>query len=658
MRTLIFPTLKNVAGADSSMINGTVSNIVPVMPDDAAGTEGWFHDRKQKKLFVNFGGRVPGKDVKVDVAKYIEGVDAQSTSYARVRKLEIRNYVQTGIVLCRAHEFLVTDNYVHHCDNGIWGSPTSGGVIRRNTFTDIMWTALGMNGAIATTVEENVILRYHLNPYKRVAWAGPALVCNASKALILRNNIFADAQASAVWEDCWGLGLLLYGNTIFDVDDSGFYIEAGSRGTVLQWNTVFDCGAGIGFRENWANTAFENYFFHNRSGVGIGTCDASRGVKCDTVMYNWLIDNGMGCGFAPNPGGEPAQIFDHNIYKFQGLARRGHPHAQARGREDRYEHRRSVDGGQLAGDEPQGPVLRPLERRDQGGQGRGVQVLRLHARVERFASVCGRQACPRATQTKVPPSSKERLFPVQSTAGEHQVALEFYHGQAQNLWKSCTFSWEPPGGTKGLVTQSVAFHREPGAADLRPGLKAEFYDIHNDPAPMDPTSKAIVLQYGNKQYTDLQTLRAEVGQEIHGKVVTEFDPTPLGLVTFRVPVAKCSWKPVPMFANPWRRARTPSRPARTARISGRRGASAESSPTAGRGPATAGTARAAVTPVSPVATARDSFVRRWPSPSYGTRVRSMTPPRYGNSRMIRPPQRTMPTSAWPASRSRPIRPTR
>ncbi len=101
-----------------------------------------------------------------------------------------------------------------------------------------------------------------------------------------------------------------------------------------------------------------------------------------------------------------------------------------------------------------------------------------------------------------------------------------------------------------MVTQSVAFHREPGAADLRPGLKAEFYDIHNDPAPMDPTSKAIVLQYGNKQYTDLQTLRAEVGQEIHGKVVTEFDPTPLGLVTFRVPGAKCSWKPVPMFANP------------------------------------------------------------------------------------------------------------
>ncbi len=304
-RTLIFPTLKNVAGADSSMINGTVSNIVPVMPDDAAGTEGWFHDRKQKKLFVNFGGRVPGKDVKVDVAKYIEGVDAQSTSYARVRKLEIRNYVQTGIVLCRAHEFLVTDNYVHHCDNGIWGSPTSGGVIRRNTFTDIMWTALGMNGAIATTVEENVILRYHLNPYKRVAWAGPALVCNASKALILRNNIFADAQASAVWEDCWGLGLLLYGNTIFDVDDSGFYIEAGSRGTVLQWNTVFDCGAGIGFRENWANTAFENYFFHNRSGVGIGTCDASRGVKCNTVMYNWLIGNGMGCGSRPTREASP-----------------------------------------------------------------------------------------------------------------------------------------------------------------------------------------------------------------------------------------------------------------------------------------------------------------------------------------------------------------
>jgi hypothetical protein len=41
-----------------------------------------------------------------------------------------------------------------------------------------------------------------------------------------------------------------------------------------------------------------------------------------------------------------------------------------------------------------------------------------------------------------------------------------------------------------------------------------------------------------------------VGAEMHGAVVTEFDPATLGLVTFRVPGAKKSWNPVPMFGNP------------------------------------------------------------------------------------------------------------
>ena len=66
--TMLPPTLKNVVGANSSLINGTQSNIVPVMPDDAPGDEGWYHDQKQKKLFVNLGGRVPGKDVEVRAA--------------------------------------------------------------------------------------------------------------------------------------------------------------------------------------------------------------------------------------------------------------------------------------------------------------------------------------------------------------------------------------------------------------------------------------------------------------------------------------------------------------------------------------------------------------------------------------------------------------
>jgi hypothetical protein len=548
--TLIMPTLKNVPGANSSQINGTVSNIVPVMPDDTAGDEGWFHDLKQKKLFVNMGGRVPGKDVEVKVAKMIEGVDAQSVSYARVRRLEVRDYVQSGIVVCRGHEFVVEDNYVHHCGNGIWGSPTSGGVIRRNTFTDIMGTTLGLGGARGTIVEENVVLRSHLNPYKIVAWSGPAIICNGPMGLVVRNNIVADCHDAAVWEDCYGLGFLLYGNTMHNLDGDGFYIEAEVRGTVLQWNTVYDSGSGIGFRQNRANVAFENYFFHNGRGIGIGTCDAFCPVKADAVMYNWLIDNGMGSAFGPDCSNEPAQIFDHNVYKFQDW-----PDVDLRVRKPAATKiDKNVDVPLTVDNWPGTNLKGQFWARWTGAvkaqkDGQYKFYVCTHEFNGSRLSVDDKPVV-RAAEAKVPPSSKEREFTVPLKAGEHQIMLEFYHGMANHLWKGCTLSWEPPGGAKAVVPPSVLFHREPGAADLQPGLKAEFFDIHEDPAPMDPTNKAVILQYGNKQYTDLPSLRADVGQEIHGKVVTEFDPASIGLVTFRVNGAKQSWKPMPMIGNP------------------------------------------------------------------------------------------------------------
>ena len=200
--TLIMPTLKNVRGANSSMIAGTVSSIVAAMPDDGAGDEGWYFDVKQKKLFVNFRGRVPGKDVQCKAVKWLEGVDAQSVSYARIRKLEVRNFISSGLVLCRGHEFRVEDNYVHHCGHGIWGSPTSAGVIRRNTFTDIMGLCLGLGGARGTVVDENVILRSNINPYKIIAWDGAAVCCNCSFGLAMRNNVIADSpDISGIWPD-------------------------------------------------------------------------------------------------------------------------------------------------------------------------------------------------------------------------------------------------------------------------------------------------------------------------------------------------------------------------------------------------------------------------------------------------------------------------
>ena len=315
-RTMLPPTLKNVVGANSSLINGMTSNIVPVMPDDAPGDVGWHHDQKQKKLFVNLGGARAGQGRGSPRAELLEGVDAQRLPFVRIRKLEVRNFIGNGLVVCGGHEFLLEDNYVHHCGHGVWGNPTSGGVIRRNTFADLTGLGLSLSGARGTILEENVVLRPYLNPYKVVAWDGGAVICNAAFGLIVRNNVFAESKESALWEDCYGLGLLLYGNTVYRMGCDGFYIEAAVHGTVLQWNTVSDSGGGIGFRQNWGNVAFENYFLRNRRAIGIGTCDACTSVKADAVMYNWLIDSGVGSSFGPNRSKEPGQIFDHNVYKF------------------------------------------------------------------------------------------------------------------------------------------------------------------------------------------------------------------------------------------------------------------------------------------------------------------------------------------------------
>ena len=61
--TLIMPTLKNIPGANSSLIEGTPCDIMPAIPDDSPDDQGYYHDQKARKLYVNLGGRMPGKDV-------------------------------------------------------------------------------------------------------------------------------------------------------------------------------------------------------------------------------------------------------------------------------------------------------------------------------------------------------------------------------------------------------------------------------------------------------------------------------------------------------------------------------------------------------------------------------------------------------------------
>jgi parallel beta-helix repeat protein len=356
--------------------------MLPAMPGDKTSDEGWYYDMPQKKLFLNLGGRVPGKGVEIAAAQLDMGVDMTRQSFVRIKGIEIRRFNERGIWTDLGYDLAVEDNYVHHCMAGLWGNINSGGIIRGNTFSDIMAIAMSVGGSRGTIVEGNLIKRYHFNPFKTnggasASYYSAAIMCNASFGLVVRNNIITEGDVSGVWPDCSSTGISLYGNTLCG---TGFYIEAGVHGTVLQWNTVFDTQDGIVLRQNAANTVLENYVFNNgRSGLGIWSCDSYKAVKANTVMYNWVIGNGLGSGFGPDSSKATAHVFDHNVY----------------------------------------------------------------------------------------------------------------------------------------------------------------------------CRNSLLFSFGDKQYKDIKSVRDNVGVEMHGQEVTDFDPTPLGLVTFRVHDTKQSWRPVPMFGNPF-----------------------------------------------------------------------------------------------------------
>jgi parallel beta-helix repeat protein len=346
---------------------------IPFMPGDAPTDAGWFYDTAQKKLFVNFGGPVPGKDEAARVTQLSTGVDSAGQSCVRIRKLETRDFIDRGINVGGSHEFLVEDNYSHHCRVAIWSYPASVGVIRRNTLSDTSDCNMILSFARSTIVENNLFRRFS---------GGGAMVANCAVGLTLRNNVSVGdmATGSGIWTDCGGLGFGIVGNAFTGCDVPGCYIEAETEGAMLQWNTVFENREGICLRQNRGNSVIENYCFNNREeGIAITTCDAE-GVGANSFFRNWVIDNGLGGRFEPDKNKLPANYFDGNVYKV------------------------------------------------------------------------------------------------------------------------------PAGGH--------------------------------------------LFRYGEKQYKDLAAVRADIGMELHGSVVDKFDPSSLGLVTFRVADIKKSWKPLPMFGNP------------------------------------------------------------------------------------------------------------
>jgi hypothetical protein len=295
--------------------------MLPAMPGDRAADQGFFYDKEQKKLYVNLGGRVPGKDADVAAAQLNTGVDAGGQSFVRIRKLEVRRFNQHGIVVCCGSECIVQDNYVHWCGAGINCGQTAGALVRRNIISDTMDDGITTGGVRGSIIECNVVKRFRHKPFKTRNYAG-SIMCNCCFGLVLRNNVITENMTpgdgdGGPWPDCSSMGIAMYGNTCYRMSGCGFYIEAGVYGTVLRWNTVFENGSGIVFRANNANTAFENYSFNNRgSGLSIGSPDQEYPEpSADLMMFNWVINNGSGAGTGPDRHGRIAHVFDHNVYQ-------------------------------------------------------------------------------------------------------------------------------------------------------------------------------------------------------------------------------------------------------------------------------------------------------------------------------------------------------
>ena len=224
-----------------------------------------------------------------------------------------------------------------------------------------------------------------------------------------------------------------------------------------------------------------------------------------------------GRGFAPNLSKEPAHVFDHNVYKFQDW-----PDVDLRGRKPAASKIDKTVHVEMTADKWPGTNL----RRQFWARWTGViktgkaGAYRFRVKTHEFNGArlfIDNKPVVCSSDAKVPVSSREREYQLQLTPGDHAIMLEFYHGLVDHLWKSCIFSWQPPGEVAAVIPENVMFHKEPGTAELRPGLKAEFFDIRNDPLPVDPTNGAVILQYGGKQYKDLQSLARRRGRKCTGR---------------------------------------------------------------------------------------------------------------------------------------------
>ena len=289
--------------------------LLPAIPGDDPRDRGWHYDKQKDLLYVNLGGRTPGKEVPIRAADMSTGVDAANCYFPRIRKLEIRCYNQQAVVIYNTLGAVVEDNYLHHMHSGMHGGPSMDITVRRNTVTHAQNVGMNLGNNLGGLVESNLIRDYNVNPFQNRMYAG-GIMCNGITGTALRFNVVTHAisPAAGMWPDCNGMGNAWYGNVLYRIKNCGFYIEAGLVGNVLRWNHCFEDWGGIVLRQNYMNVVAENYL-HDNTGVGM----ALSTPNADNTFGNYFGDNVVannptGFGTGASAQKSIANSFDRNTY--------------------------------------------------------------------------------------------------------------------------------------------------------------------------------------------------------------------------------------------------------------------------------------------------------------------------------------------------------
>jgi hypothetical protein len=233
----------------------------------------WQFDPEGKRLLLNLGGGNPadGHTVEVPVRPYALVLAASW----RIGGLHVRRYASTAIPMS-GDDDVVEDCLVTDCGAGIVASgwDRRGAIIRRNTVIGTLGNGIFLQDRPThCRVEDNLVIRCTLNPWRQPWWMGSVKMNSASDSLFAHNVVLEAGNPEtingwdgwALWGDINIVRVMYLGNTCAHNEDAGIYVEYGMGDTQAYFNTSYRDGHGITCRQSQRGMYMRNYIQSPRS---------------------------------------------------------------------------------------------------------------------------------------------------------------------------------------------------------------------------------------------------------------------------------------------------------------------------------------------------------------------------------------------------------